>query len=98
MTVDLVVSSVLRQHHVGVGIVAREVQLVVEQPPSSYVTMAGHSEPIPMGIDEQGIEGTKDESGNQGEPSLRLIAQGKDIKGIPHKSAKLQKLFVPKAT
>jgi hypothetical protein len=27
-----------------------------------------------------------------------LIAQGKDIKGILHKGAKLQKLFVPKAT
>ena len=98
MTVDLVVSGVLRQHHVGVGIVAGEMQLVVEQPPGSYVTMAGHSEPIPMGIDEQGIEGTEDQCGDEGEPSLRLIAQGKDIKGILHKGAKLQKLFVPKTT
>lgn len=98
MTVDLVVSSVLRQHHVGVGIVAREVQLVVEQPPGSYTTVAGHGEPVPMSIDEQSVECTEDEDRDQGKPSLGLIAQGKDIKGILHKGAKLQKLFVPKAT
>ena len=61
MPVDLVVSGVLRQHHVGVGIVAREVQLVVVQPPGSYMAMASHGEPPPMSIDEQGVECAEDE-------------------------------------
>jgi hypothetical protein len=61
MAVDLVVSCVLRQHHVGVGIVAGEVQLVVVQPPGSYVTMACHGEPSPMSIDEQGVECAENE-------------------------------------
>ena len=78
MPVEAVIDIELCQGHISIRVIAREMKLVIEQAPSANLSPVGLEELRAVVINEKGVEGDKDDGGNDSQPSF-VLADGKDM-------------------
>lgn len=83
MAVNAVIDIELSQCHISIRVIAREMELVVEQAPATDLASIGLEKFRAMIINQQAIEHDEDACRSDCQPSF-LLMNGENMKGIDY--------------